>query len=101
MGGGIEPPPISVTGDSSYAALMGAWASTVFSPPTFTLICTGLAFGLLGQAMRPCGYQGDPVGLAAQMSELPTWLPDQWKIDNQRKCRLGNPRGRAHEIKGI
>ena len=36
-----------------------------------------------------CGHAGIravPLGPAAQMSELPAWLPDQWKIDNQRKC---------------
>jgi hypothetical protein len=27
------------------------------------------------------------LGPAAQMSALPAWLPDQLKIDNQRKCR--------------
>jgi len=31
------------------------------------------------------------LGPAAQMSELPAWLPDQRKIDDQRKCRLGKP----------
>ena len=29
-----------------------------------------------------------PLGPAAQMSALPAWLPDQLKIDNQRKGRL-------------
>ena len=49
MGGDIKPPPISVTGYSSYAAMLGAWASTVFSPPTLTLICVGLASTLLAR----------------------------------------------------
>ena len=38
-----------------------------------------------------CGHAGIravPLGPAAQMSALPAWLPDQLKIDNQRKCRL-------------
>ena len=38
--------------------------------------------------MRSCGYQGGPVGAGSANESLPAWLPDQLKIDNQRKCRL-------------
>jgi hypothetical protein len=42
-----KPPPISLTCYWFYAALPGALASRVFSPPTLTLICLGLASAFL------------------------------------------------------
>jgi hypothetical protein len=43
-----KPPPIlTALASEVYAALLGALASSIFSPPTLTLICLGLASAFL------------------------------------------------------
>jgi hypothetical protein len=49
MGGGISHLPFLSLPPGFYAALADALASRVFSPPTFTLICVGLASAFLAR----------------------------------------------------